>query len=137
METAFDEAPVARASELLRWGQLILGVICMVMIANYQCGWTLFVPEIEKTFGWKRQAIAIAFTLFVLWETWLVPVEGWLVDKYGPRVVVFVSGLLCALGWYMTSKATSLDGLTGYYAAMILCGIGAGGVYGTCVGNAS
>ena len=127
------EAPV---SEVFRWGQLVLGIICMVMIANYQYGWTLFVPEIEKTFGWKRPAIAIAFTLFVLWETWLVPVEGWLVDKYGPRVVVFVSGLLCALGWYMTSRATALEGLTGYYAAMIICGIGAGGVYGTCVGNA-
>ncbi|MFM9847384.1 MAG: MFS transporter [Hyphomicrobiaceae bacterium] len=130
------EGPTQRASELFRWTQLVLGIICMVMIANYQYGWTLFVPEIEKTFGWKRPAIAIAFTLFVLWETWLVPVEGWLVDKYGPRMVVFVSGLLCALGWYMTSKATTLEGPTGYYAAMIICGIGAGGVYGTCVGNA-
>ena len=125
-----------RVSEWFRWGQLIIGIVCMVMIANYQYGWTLFVPEIEKTFGWKRPAIAVAFTLFVLWETWLVPVEGWLVDKYGPRMIVFVAGLLCALGWFMTSRATTLDGLTGYYAAMIICGIGAGGVYGTCVGNA-
>jgi MFS transporter, OFA family, oxalate/formate antiporter len=134
--TTLGEAPAERVSEWFRWAQLILGIICMVMIANYQYGWTLFVPEIEKTFGWKRPAIAVAFTLFVLWETWLVPVEGWLVDKYGPRMVVFVSGLLCALGWFMTSRATSLEGLTGYYAAMIICGIGAGGVYGTCVGNA-
>ena len=144
MASATMEAPVARVSEWFRWAQLILGITCMVMIANYQYGWTLFVPEIEKWSAtvtadhknWTRPAIGIAFTLFVLWETWLVPVEGWLVDKYGPRAVVFVSGLLCALGWYMTSKATSLDGPTGYYAAMIICGIGAGGVYGTCVGNA-
>ena len=136
MATLTTEAPSIRVAEWFRWAQLILGIICMVMIANYQYGWTLFVPEIEKMFGWKRPAIAIAFTLFVLWETWLVPVEGWLVDKYGPRMVVFVSGLLCALGWYMTSKATTLEGPTGYYAAMIICGIGAGGVYGTCVGNA-
>ena len=144
MASATMDAPAERVSEWFRWAQLILGIICMVMIANYQYGWTLFVPEIEKWSAtvsadhknWTRPAIAIAFTLFVLWETWLVPVEGWLVDKYGPKVVVFVSGLLCALGWYMTSKATSLDGFTGYYAAMIVCGIGAGGVYGTCVGNA-
>ena len=100
--------------------QLLIGIDAMVMIANYQYGWTLFVPEIEKTFRWKRPAIAIAFTLFVLWKTWLVPVEGWLVDKYGPKLVVFVSGLLCALGWYMTSRATQLEGLTGDYAAMII-----------------
>ena len=130
------EKPSQRVSDVFRWTQLILGIVCMVMIANYQYGWTLFVPEIEKTFGWKRPDIAIAFTLFVLWETWLVPVEGWLVDKYGPKIVVFICGIFCALGWYMTSKATSLGGLTGYYAAMIICGIGAGGVYGTCVGNA-
>ena len=126
----------ARVSDAYRWMQLLIGIVAMVMIANYQYGWTLFVPEIEKTFGWKRPAIAIAFTLFVLWETWLVPVEGWLVDKYGPKLVVFVSGLLCALGWFMASRATQLEGLTGYYAAMIVCGVGAGGVYGTCVGNA-
>ncbi|MGH8337090.1 MAG: MFS transporter, partial [Gammaproteobacteria bacterium] len=133
--TAMD-APVGRVSELFRWTQLLIGIICMVMIANYQYGWTLFVPEIEKTFKWTRADIQVAFTLFVLFETWLVPVEGWLVDEYGPKIVVFVGGLLCALGWYMTSRATSLGGIDGYYAAMIVCGIGAGGVYGTCVGNA-
>jgi len=128
--------PVERVSEWYRWVQLVLGIICMVMIANYQYGWTLFVPEIEKTFKWTRADIQIAFTLFVLFETWLVPVEGWLVDEYGPRIVVFISGLLCALGWWMTSRATSLTGIDGYYAAMIICGLGAGGVYGTAVGNA-
>lgn len=70
------ETRAPNTSEAKRWLQLILGIVCMVMIANYQYGWTLFVPEIEKTFGWKRPDIAIAFTLFVLWETWLVPVEG-------------------------------------------------------------
>ena len=136
MASATMEAPSERVSEWFRWGQLIIGIICMVMIANYQYGWTLFVPEIEKTFKWTRADIQIAFTLFVLFETWLVPVEGWLVDEYGPKIVVFISGLLCGLGWYMTSRATNLGGIDGYYAAMIICGIGAGGVYGTCVGNA-
>jgi MFS transporter, OFA family, oxalate/formate antiporter len=125
-----------RVSDAFRWFQLILGVICMVMIANYQYGWTFFVPEIQKTFKWERADIQIAFTLFVLFETWLVPIEGWFVDKYGPKIVVFISGLLCGLGWWMTSRATTLGGIDGYYSAMIICGIGAGGVYGTCVGNA-
>jgi MFS transporter, OFA family, oxalate/formate antiporter len=126
----------ARVSNGYRWWQLAIGVIAMVMIANYQYGWTFFVPEIEKKFGWSRADIQIAFTLFVLFETWLVPIEGWFVDRYGPKIVVFISGIFCAAGWWMTSRATTLGGIDGYYASMIICGIGAGGVYGTCVGNA-
>jgi len=117
----------------MRWFQLTFGIICMVMIANLQYGWTFFVPDIQKTFGWDRAAIQIAFTLFVLFETWLVPIEGWFVDRYGPRVVVFVGGILCAVAWIMNSYATSLNE---YYIAQIVGGLGAGGVYGTCVGNA-
>jgi len=122
-----------RASAALRWGQLVIGIICMVMIANLQYGWTFFVPGIQKAFGWDRAAIQIAFTLFVLFETWLVPIEGWIVDKYGPSLVIFVGGILCGIGWVMNSYATTL---TTFYIAQIIGGIGAGGVYGTCVGNA-
>jgi MFS transporter, OFA family, oxalate/formate antiporter len=123
----------AVASGWTRWGQLVVGIICMVMIANLQYGWTFFVPDIQKTFGWDRASIQIAFTLFVLFETWLVPIEGWFVDRYGPSFVVFIGGALCAVGWIINSSATSL---TGYYAAQIIAGIGAGGVYGTSIGNA-
>src|SRR3982074_3403214 len=115
------------------WVHLVIGVICMVMIANLQYGWTFFVPDIQKKFGWDRASIQGAFTLFVLFETWLVPIEGWFVDKYGPRIVIFIGGLLCGIGWVMNSYATSL---TEYYAAQIIAGIGAGGVYGTCIGTA-
>ena len=116
-----------------RWGQLVIGVVCMVMIANLQYGWTFFVPGIQKQFGWDRGAIQVAFTLFVLFETWLVPIEGWFVDKYGPSVVIFVGGVLCAIGWVMNAYATSL---MLYYIAQIIAGIGAGAVYGTCIGTA-
>src|SRR6267142_2681722 len=133
-DTVHATAPaVTRVSEAYRWMQLAIGVAAMVMIANYQYGWTFFVPDIQKTFGWDRASIQWAFTLFVLFETWLVPVEGWFVDKYGPRLVVLVGGILCALGWAINAEATTLNG---YYLGMIVAGIGAGGVYGTCVGNA-
>jgi OFA family oxalate/formate antiporter-like MFS transporter len=117
----------------MRWGQLVIGIICMVMIANLQYGWTFFVPGIQKQFGWDRAAIQMAFTLFVLFETWLVPIEGWFVDKYGPSVVIFVGGVLCGIGWVMNSFASSLSA---YYVAQIIAGIGAGAVYGTCIGTA-
>jgi OFA family oxalate/formate antiporter-like MFS transporter len=126
-------APQERTFFATPWTQLIIGVVCMVMIANLQYGWTFFVPDIQKKFGWDRASIQIAFTLFVLFETWLVPIEGWFVDKYGPRIVVFVGGVLCAIAWVMNSYADSLSML---YAAQIIGGIGAGGVYGTCIGNA-
>ena len=103
MITVAGTAETARASEMMRWGQLVIGVICMVMIANLQYGWTFFVPDIQKTFGWDRASIQMAFTLFVLFETWLVPIEGWFVDKYGPRIVIFIGGVLCGIGWVMNS----------------------------------
>jgi MFS transporter, OFA family, oxalate/formate antiporter len=132
--TVHAAAPTgSRVSDTVRWTQLAIGVAAMVMIANYQYGWTFFVPNIQKTFGWDRASIQWAFTLFVLFETWLVPVEGWFVDKYGPRLVVLSGGILCAIGWAINARATTLNG---YYLGMIVAGIGAGGVYGTCVGNA-
>jgi OFA family oxalate/formate antiporter-like MFS transporter len=105
----------------------------MAMIANLQYGWTLFVNPISETYGWSRAAIQVAFTIFVLTETWLVPIEGYLVDRFGPRPVVLVGGILCGIGWVINSFASSLMAL--YFAAAI-SGIGAGAVYGTCVGNA-
>src|SRR6202048_4663448 len=133
-DTVHATAPaVTRVSDAYRWMQLAIGVAAMVMIANYQYGWTFFVPDIQKKFGWDRASIQWAFTLFVLCETWLVPVEGWFVDKYGPRLVVLIGGILCAIGWAINAEATTLNG---YYLGMIVAGIGAGAVYGTCVGNA-
>ena len=77
-----------------RWRQLLFGIICMSMIANLQYGWTLFVNPIHDQQGWDRAAIQIAFTVFVITETWLVPIEGWFVDRYGPRIVVMFGGAL-------------------------------------------
>ena len=120
-------------SPAYRWGQLLMGIVCMAMIANLQYGWTLFVNPISDKHGWSRAAIQVAFTIFVLTETWLVPIEGYLVDRFGPRPVVLVGGILCGLGWAMNSVA---DSLTMLYIAAAVGGVGAGAVYGTCVGNA-
>ena len=105
----------------------------MVMIANLQYGWSLFVDPMSKAQGWSRAAIGGAFSIFVLAETWLVPVESWFVDRFGPRIVVTLGGILVALAWSLNSMATSIPML---YAGAVIGGIGAGAVYGTCVGNA-
>ena len=116
-----------------RWLQLAFGVVCMVMIANLQYGWNLFVKPIQAAHHWDLASIQVAFSIFVLTETWLVPVEGWFVDKFGPRIVVSVGGVLVAIAWAINSMA---DSLTLLYIAAVISGIGAGAVYGTCVGNA-
>ena len=116
-----------------RWMQLFLGVICMVMIANLQYGWTYFVDPMDARHHWGRTDIQIAFTIFVATETWLVPVEGWFVDRFGPRIVVMFGGIVVAIAWSLNSIATTLPML---YFGAALSGVGAGAVYGTCVGNA-
>jgi OFA family oxalate/formate antiporter-like MFS transporter len=115
------------------WAQLIVGLICMVMVANLQYGWTLFVGPIGAKYGWTKAAIQVTFTIFVLFETWLVPAEGYLVDKFGPRWMIVGGGVLCGLAWTINSFA---DSLGMFYFSAVLGGIGAGAVYGTCIGNA-
>jgi OFA family oxalate/formate antiporter-like MFS transporter len=117
----------------VRWLQLLVGIICMVMIANLQYGWTLFVNPIDQKYHWGRAGIQVAFTIFVLTETWLVPVEGWLVDRFGPKIVVLVGGILVGLAWAINSIADTLWML---YLAAAIGGTGAGAVYGTSIGNA-
>src|SRR5262245_3198535 len=91
-----------------RWWQLLAGIVCLVMIANLQFGWTLFVHPLSDKFGWDRSAIQVAFTLFIVVETWLVPFEGWYVDRFGPRGMVMLGGLLVGLSWGLNSIADSL-----------------------------
>ena len=128
-----SSALVAGRPTTIRLVQLAAGIICMVMIANLQYGWTLFVIPIDQKYQWGRAAIQVAFTIFVLTETWLVPIEGWLVDRFGPRIVVLVGGILVAIAWALNSVADTLPVL---YLAAATGGIGAGAVYGTCIGNA-
>jgi OFA family oxalate/formate antiporter-like MFS transporter len=132
-EMSPDRAPAAASTAYVRPVQLVVGIICMVMIANLQYGWTLFVLPIDNKFHWGRPSIQVAFSIFVLFETWLVPVEGWLVDRFGPRIVVLVGGILVAIAWALNSVAGALTLL---YVAAAIGGIGAGAVYGTCIGNA-
>jgi OFA family oxalate/formate antiporter-like MFS transporter len=128
-----QERSLDAAVPVNRWVQLVVGVICMVMIANLQYGWTYFVDPMDAAHHWGRAGIQVAFTIFVATETWLVPVEGWFVDRFGPRIVVMIGGIVVAIAWTLNSMATSLPQL---YFAELLAGVGAGAVYGTCVGNA-
>src|SRR3989442_8448018 len=90
-----------------RWLQLIVGIVGMVAIANLQYGWTLFVTPIDNQFHWGKTAIQVAFSLFVLAETWLGSFEAYFLDRYGPRLGVAGGGMMVGLAWILNSDADS------------------------------
>jgi len=116
-----------------RWLILFFSILSMVAVANFQYGWTLFVPPLQKHLGVDQATIQVTFTVFVLLETWLVPFEGWLVDRFGPKLLVMLGGILAGLGWVGAGRA---DTVTALYLSYALSGIGAGVVYGTAIGSA-
>jgi OFA family oxalate/formate antiporter-like MFS transporter len=115
------------------WVQLAVGVACVACVANLQYGWTLFVNPIDARYHFGAARIQVAFTVFVLFETWLVPLEGYLVDRFDPRHVLLAGAVLVVTSWLIDSIASSLPLL---YLGGALGGLGVGCVYGTCIGNA-
>jgi MFS transporter, OFA family, oxalate/formate antiporter len=116
-----------------RWVQLAAGILSLVAVANFQYSWTLFVPELEAAHGWNLEAIQVAFTLFVLAQTFLMPAEAYLAECFGPRRLLVGGGLIAAGAWAINATTDSLFVL---YAAQILSGCGSGIVYGISIGNA-
>jgi OFA family oxalate/formate antiporter-like MFS transporter len=116
-----------------RWFQLVASLITMIMIANLQYAWTLFVSPLQADTHWKLSDIQFAFTLFVLFQTWVQPLDGWLIDRLGPRGFISAAGLLCGLGWAGMGYATTLPMLYVLYCA---AGAGAALVYSGSIGSA-
>jgi OFA family oxalate/formate antiporter-like MFS transporter len=116
-----------------RWFQLVAALIAMIMIANLQYAWTLFVRPLQVNTGWKLSDIQFAFTLFILCQTWVQPLDGWLIDRLGPRGFISAAGVLCGLGWAGMGSATTLRAL---YALYCLAGVGAAFVYSGSIGSA-
>jgi OFA family oxalate/formate antiporter-like MFS transporter len=116
-----------------RWFQLVASLIAMIMIANLQYAWTLFVEPMRQDTGWKLSDIQWAFTLFILFQTWVQPAQGVLIDRLGPRLFTTAAGVLCGVGWAGLGLVHSLPML---YALYVLAGIGAAFVYGGCMGSA-
>jgi MFS transporter, OFA family, oxalate/formate antiporter len=116
-----------------RWFQLVASLIAMIMIANLQYAWTLFVKPMQAGTGWKLSDIQWAFTLFILFQTWVQPAQGFLIDRMGPRLFTTLAGVLCGVGWAGLGLVTTLPML---YTLYVIAGIGAALVYGGCVGSA-
>ena len=116
-----------------RWIRLTAAVIAMMMIANLQYGWTLFVKPIMGAHHWKLSEVQFGFAIFVALETWMMPMSGWLIDLLGPRTFMTAAGAMCGFGWAGLGRANTLPELYGFYA---LAGFGAALVYCGCMGIA-
>jgi OFA family oxalate/formate antiporter-like MFS transporter len=116
-----------------RWLQLGASLLAMVMIANLQYAWMLFVNPMREANGWSLADVQWAFTLFILCQTWVQPMEGWLIDRFGPRAFISLAGILCGFGWAGMGYATTIPAL---YALYAVAGVGAAFVYSGCIGSA-
>jgi len=114
-----------------RWIRLAAAVVAMMMIANLQYGWTLFVEPLRAATHWKLSEVQWGFTLFIAFETWAMPFSGWLIDRVGPRLFLSFAGLLCGGGWAALGRAVTLGHLYTFYS---IAGFGAALVYCGCTG---
>jgi MFS transporter, OFA family, oxalate/formate antiporter len=134
MSTNTDVMPGAVAlSPAVRWVQLALGLICMMAISSPQYVWALFTKPLGTALAVSPAALQVTFSLLVVLQTFFSPLQGWLVDRFGPRLLIAVGGALSGLGWVLAASAGSLWAL--YLSYGIVCGIGTGIVYVGVVGQ--
>ena len=111
-----------------RWFRLVAAVVAMIMIANLQYAWTLFVKPLVAAKHWKLSDVQWGFTFFIAFETWVMPCSGWLIDRLGPRAFMSIAGILCGAGWAALGHADTLSELyvfysiAGFGAALVYCG---------------
>lgn len=116
-----------------RWIQLCLSLLAMIMIANLQYAWTLFVPSIQRGTTWSLSNIQWAFSLFIFFQTWAQPAQGWLIDRLGPSGFIAAAGVLCGAGWAGMGLTRSLPV---FYLLYVAAGLGAALVYSGCIASA-
>ncbi len=110
-----------------RWIQLVLGIIAMMSISSPQYVWTLFTKSFQDGLGSTLADIQWTFSILIILQTWLSPLQGYLIDKFGARLLIAVGCLMSGAGWITSAYATSLMGL--YLTYGLFCGVGTGIVY--------
>jgi MFS transporter, OFA family, oxalate/formate antiporter len=120
-------------SPAARWVQLGLGLVCMMAISSPQYVWALFTKPLAAALTVSPAALQVTFSLLIVLQTFFSPFQGWLVDRFGPRLLIAVGGGLSGLGWVLAAHATSLWTL--YLSYGVVCGLGTGIVYVGVVGQ--
>lgn len=127
MSVSMAQPMAMPATSSTRWIQLMLGLIAMMSISSPQYVWTLFTRSFQDGLGVTLPAIQITFSILIVLQTWLSPLQGFLVDKFGPRALIAFGCALSGAGWITSAYVTSLTGL--YLTYGLFCGIGTGIVY--------
>ena len=120
-------APSQIAALNARWIQLLLGFIVMMTISSPQYVWTLFVPSFQKTTGSILSEVQWTITILIVLQTWLAPMQGFLVERFGPKLLIGLGALMNGAGWIASSYIQTIWGLYATYG--LLCGVGTGIVY--------
>ena len=116
-----------------RWAQLTLGVVCMMAISSPQYVWALLTKPMLAAFGVKLSQLQVTFSILIVFQTFLAPVQGYLIDRFGPRLLLSIGGALTGLSWILASQASDLGHL--YLTYGLLGGIGTGIVYVGIIGH--
>jgi len=110
------------------WIAITAAVLNLVTGGTFIYAFTTFFNPIRQSFGWSAAITSIAFTLRGLETGLLDPVVGYLVDKFGPRKLIFWGWLVAGLGFLLMSRINSL---WTFYAVFLV--ISTGFSFGTFV----
>jgi OFA family oxalate/formate antiporter-like MFS transporter len=127
IQTLEAAAPATATAAATRWMQLLLGFIVMMTISSPQYVWTLFVPSFQKTTGAILSEVQWTITFLIVLQTWLSPLQGFLVERIGPKYLIGLGAVMSGAGWIASSYITTIWGLYASYG--LLCGVGTGIVY--------
>ena len=127
MSVSVSQPYAVSSASSTRWIQLVLGVIAMMSISSPQYVWTLFTKSFQESVGATLPTIQVTFSILIVLQTWLSPIQGYLIDKFGPRLLIAFGCALSGAGWITSAYVTSLMGL--YLTYGLFCGIGTGIVY--------
>jgi oxalate/formate antiporter len=116
----------------VRWLQLMLGVICMMSISSTQYVWTLFTKPLGMALGATLAELQVTFSILIVLQTFLSPFQGFLIEKFGPRLLLSIGAILTGGSWILAAHVSSLLWL--YVAYGGLGGIGTGIIYVGVVG---
>ncbi|HSQ80556.1 MAG TPA: oxalate/formate MFS antiporter [Casimicrobiaceae bacterium] len=126
-------APAAKsASTGSRWTQLLLGLVAMMAISSPQYVWALFVKPMQAATGASLAGLQVTFSILIVLQTWFSPLQGVLIDRFGPRAMISAGALLTGLSWVLAASASSLVGL--YLSYGLLGGLGTGIIYVGIIG---
>ncbi len=133
MSTVLPQTATPSAVPVNRWWQMLLGFVAMMAISSPQYTWTLFLHSLEGKLGASLAQLQVTFSLLIVLQTFCSPVQAWLVDRFGPRLLISIGCALSGLSWVLSSYVTNIWAL--YFTYGIIGGFGTGIVYVGIIGH--